>query len=144
MVAWDSNYSVGIAELDKQHRHLFEVFYVLLEIGGTSADLRRLTETLNALAAYTRDHFDTEEWYMAQAGYPDLETHKMTHVSFRKKIETLRADILSSTDKNPAEALMCLYNWLVTHVCGCDRQYIPYVKPLVANQAGAPYCKADR
>ena len=127
IIEWNQRYSVGIEELDEQHSRLFSIFYTLLEVGDISLKSKEVADALADLSAYTYEHFTVEEKYMAECGYPDLESHIRIHDAFRKKIGVLCSDKSEKQAKNLTEILSKLYEWLVTHVCSCDQQYVPYV-----------------
>jgi hemerythrin len=127
IVEWNERYSVGIKELDEQHRRLFDIFNTLLEAEATPRGSNKAADALTRLRTYTVEHFELEEQYMAKCGYPDLESHIHIHASFRKKIDALCSAKPREHDDNLMEMLGCLYEWLVTHVGSCDQQYVPYV-----------------
>ena len=124
-VEWCERHSVGIKELDEQHCRLFDIFYTLLEVDGTTQDQNIVADALISLRAYTYEHFATEERYMAECGYPDLESHRRIHNTFREKIENLYS--AKPGNQNLMVILRNLYEWLITHIGWCDQQYIPYV-----------------
>src|SRR3989339_1692924 len=126
-VEWDERYSVGVNELDEQHRGLFSIFYTLLEVRSTQQSLQEVADALAKLKAYTYNHFKLEEKYMAECDYPDLEDHRQIHNDFRQTIESFCSDILAAQKINRAELISSLYDWLVTHICSCDQQYKTYV-----------------
>ena len=124
---WNERYSVGIKELDEQHCQLFSIFYTLLEAGDIPQKAQEVADALAGLSAYTYEHFATEERYMAEWGYPGLANHIRIHNAFCKKVEALRSAKMANKDDNLMEILSTLYEWLITHVYSCDRQYLPYV-----------------
>ena len=124
---WCERYSVGIKELDEQHRRLFSIFYSLLEADDTPQGWLQVLDLLGSLKAYTHEHFELEERYMANCRYPELEGHRRIHDTFRKKVEVLCSTKSAKQEENLMYIISSLYEWLITHVCSCDQLYTPYV-----------------
>lgn len=127
LVEWTERYSVGIKELDEQHRHLFEIFFTLLEADDATLESSVVAKALASLKTYTHEHFELEEEYMSKCGYPDLESHISIHDSFREKVNDLCSDKSAREDETFMDILSSLYAWLVDHICSCDQLYAPYV-----------------
>ncbi len=74
---WDSNYELGIAEIDAQHQFLFERIRMIesaVAIGG-GADFVR--SVIADLEHYSAVHFAAEEALFARYHYPDSEAHRL-------------------------------------------------------------------
>jgi hemerythrin len=89
IINWDESYSVGVKELDEQHKQLFRMIDDLFESIDTVVDSQKVSDVLAGLREYASVHFETEERYMSECGYPDIENHKWTHEQFRKKVDNL-------------------------------------------------------
>ncbi|MCK6519793.1 hemerythrin family protein, partial [Myxococcota bacterium] len=79
---WTPGMSVGVPELDSQHRELFTRLNRLvaaIRAGRGSADV---APVLAFLDDYTREHFADEERVMERAGYPALAEHRAQHAGF--------------------------------------------------------------
>jgi hemerythrin len=131
LAEWNERYSVGIKELDDQHRHLFEIFFTLLEADDATLESSVVSKALANLKTYTYEHFELEEEYMSKCGYPDIESHIAIHDSFREKVEDLLSAKSARQDETFMDILSSLYTWLVDHICTCDQQYAPYVSGIM-------------
>ena len=67
---WDKHFETGLAEVDKQHRHLVDVINrfgdLLSQLEGVS--FKDIETVFNELAEYAQYHFKEEESMMSQVG----------------------------------------------------------------------------
>ncbi len=78
-ILWDNAYSLGIQEIDIQHKKLFEIvnrLYALDEEHSTKEELKTI---LYEFSDYMRTHFKDEEEYMNSIHFPELSEHKNIH-----------------------------------------------------------------
>ena len=71
LFAWNETYSIGVTEIDAQHRRLFSLadeLHSAMNAGKGKAVLRKV---LHDLITYTQTHFAAEERMMQKCGYPD-------------------------------------------------------------------------
>lgn len=130
---WSEKLTTGVAEIDEQHRSLFDWFAQLEE---AAADRRMMTAAyaLTRLKQYTRTHFTAEEKLMAENAYPRLDAHRAEHESFRKRLGDVQ--MLALTKDIGEEAVALLRDWLVKHIMVSDMDYVPYVRGLSATVGG--------
>lgn len=127
VISWDESYSVGVKELDEQHKQLFKTLDDLFESMDTAMDPQTVSDVLTILREYALVHFETEERYMSECGYPDLEDHKWAHEQFRKKVHDLCSDGAARPEQVLTDILNFLYEWLTNHILSCDKKYAPLV-----------------
>jgi hemerythrin-like metal-binding protein len=129
--AWSDALATGIPDIDRYHRHLFEVFEELrfAAQGGTQ---RAMTGNLmDRLLSGTMEHFAQEEAEMVATGYPHLEHHHAAHESFSDEVVALLQASVSGTTI-AAPVVIALAHRLVDHVMTHDQQlaaYLQAVKP---------------
>jgi hemerythrin len=66
---------------------------------------------------------------MRQGGFPELAHHLDLHAQFRADVRRMRAEW--AADDNPdlqAEIAAELSRWLIGHIQGADRAYIPWIR----------------
>lgn len=88
-----------------------------------------LEPILNQLFEYARLHFSHEEARMAAVGFPDLESHAAEHHEFFQHVSDLYSRFLEGNPDVVAELPTFLRAWLVKHIQGTDRNYVPYLLP---------------
>lgn len=125
---WSEQYSVGVAEIDRQHKHLVSLINGLHEVMKRGAQSLEIQALLEDLLAYTDFHFAAEEKLMAQANYPDLTVHKAKHASMRQEVQRLLAAAKSGGAAVSITLMSFLKNWLSRHIQGTDKEYVPAMR----------------
>jgi hemerythrin len=118
---WSPSLSVGVEEIDAQHRELFRRAYALVEAlkAGRRAEVGGLVEWLGQ---YAHEHFEAEEALMREVGYPGLAAHRDRHEEFRLQLRAL----VSEYERKGATPLVTLNlhnwlsDWLRLHVSSAD------------------------
>ena len=87
-----------------------------------------LGATLAELARYTVEHFQFEEQQMAAAGYPQLENHKRLHEKLVAQVVDFQRQFEAGSVTVTLDLMNFLSDWLVNHIKGVDRQYVPLLK----------------
>ena len=122
---WKAEYSVGIDEIDKQHRVLLDYFNLIedaVAAGGTWSSLHFI---LIQLHEFARIHFSVEEALMHLFGYPEVADHMGLHQAFFIKLKELEQQSLKTdVTKGTVEFL---HNWLVQHILGADKGYARHI-----------------
>ncbi len=127
IINWDESYSVGVKELDEQHKQLFKMLDDLFESMDTTVDSQTVSDILAGLREYALVHFETEEKYMSECGYPDIENHKCTHEQFRKKVDDLCSNGAARPEIILTDIIDFMYEWLTNHILSCDKKYATLV-----------------
>lgn len=129
---WSDAMSVGIPEIDAQHRELINLLNRLF-ISVVEHDKDKITiEILDALIDYTKTHFALEEELMQRAGYDALEfaAHKGTHQCFVEKVGSAAQKNLLEGKSVSFELIHFLKNWLRHHIMDTDKRYSECLKKL--------------
>ena len=132
---WDNLYSVGIINIDKQHKTFFRMFDKFNEKYASSAIVMTDDEVkmdiylyiLN-LRRYALNHFSLEEKYMLDYRYDSLTEHRRSHNEFIKKIFELEKDYYSSGKMNPKKINDFVLSWLDRHIKEKDKDLGGYLK----------------
>jgi len=131
-IPWSEKYSVGIVELDAQHRRLFELYNQLIEAMYRGESLKVLQDALNSLIEYVVVHFTTEEQYMQKYAYPEFDKHKKAHIFLRDKTLQIHRNFSEGKPVLTAEVITFLRNWLKDHVMNMDKKYSKHLKKMGA------------
>lgn len=120
---WSEEFSVGVPQLDDDHRTLFE----LVETLAAAADpvpLELINGILDALAEYVVAHFTREEAHQAALGFPELAKHRELHQQLLARMEAFRARLATDPAGFDVPALrVFLRRWLVSHILHEDMRY---------------------
>ena len=126
-LTWEDKYSVGIKEIDEQHKGLFDIINELYEAIKRNKNKEILTDIINKLVKYTEVHFDAEELLMSLYKYPELDEHKKQHGKFTAKIIEFRDNFNPTTLMTSLEVMEFLKQWWMHHVLDTDKQYSPFL-----------------
>ncbi|WP_036248162.1 bacteriohemerythrin [Methylobacter sp. BBA5.1] len=123
---WDTQLSTGIDEIDTHHQQIFKLINNLNEIIAANGEHQIRLRALDKLVAYIYYHFDAEEHFMRQNGYPEpffLE-HQIKHQAFIKKIAKEQLRCTSTPERITLELLDFLTNWFIDHIINVDKQIV--------------------
>ena len=140
LIDWSDDLSVGIEEIDQQHRILVGMLNELHEAIHQHKGTEATTQILKRLADYTLIHFSVEEGMMRLLDYPDYDEHKAEHDNLIEEIQELQTKVAAGKKSVNFELLHFLKLWLSNHIQESDRHYIPHfmshgIKSTQANKA---------
>lgn len=127
LLTWTDRYSVGIKEIDEQHKQLINMINELHEAMLAKQGKEALMTVLNKLANYCVSHFAMEEKLLSTHGYPEFADHKDKHVKMTTKVKALIADVQSGKSTISIEVMQFLRDWLDKHIMGTDKKYGPFL-----------------
>lgn len=125
---WNDKISVGIEELDEQHKQLLDLINRLYDamISGEQK-LQVARDVLNELMQYTIVHFAVEESLFRIFNYPDYEAHCAHHQELRAQVVDINRKVQSGEKMITPELLGFLRKWLSNHIMGEDKVYAPFL-----------------
>jgi hemerythrin len=126
---WTEDLSVGIGEIDAQHREFIRLMSDLPDELSESYDAKKAIERIISLEEYAGRHFGTEEMFMSVYGYPPAGAHKVLHDKFRSEIKLMRER--AEHEEKPAKILELnhtIYNWFVEHIKVTDMKLGAFLK----------------
>jgi hemerythrin-like metal-binding protein len=126
---WDDYMSVGVPEIDKQHRDLIAAINRLYEIvmKGDLGEMRAARQrALDDLDEYVRHHFTSEEKFMEDISYPGLAEHRHMHKDFARRIEGFRTDLRNGDLLLTSELMKTMLQWFRDHFLDEDGKYAEF------------------
>jgi hemerythrin len=123
MYGWQDSYSVGVLAFDKAHQKLFTCFNDFYSALKDHKPQDKIGEILEQTLAYTKQHFDSEEQWLASKNYPDLAVHKEQHRKFQAQIQGLIEDNRAGKIGLSGTVSKTLREWLTGHIMEIDQQY---------------------
>jgi hemerythrin len=121
---WEDKYSVGVMEIDDQHKRMFGIINELLEAINTNTTTDHLEHIINELINYKKFHFTTEEKYFKEFNYDGATEHITKHHEFGDKLIAIKADYAEYNPEFAFKLADFVEDWLVHHIMGIDRKYI--------------------
>lgn len=127
LFTWSDEYSVGIKEIDEQHKKLFDIINELHDAMKEAKGKAVLGKVIKELISYTEFHFSTEEILLQNCKYPDFNQHKLKHDDFTRKVKEFEQKYLSGAALLSQEIVQFLRDWLVKHIKESDKQYSLFI-----------------
>jgi hemerythrin len=122
-LVWEDKYSVGVVEIDNQHKRMFAVINELLDAINTGTTADHLGNIIESLVKYKIFHFETEEKYFRDFNYEEAEAHTAKHHEFNQKLTTLKEKHPEYTVEFAFELVDFLEDWLIDHLMVVDQKY---------------------
>jgi len=122
LITWSSMFSVGVGEIDNQHKKLIDLINQLNDAmqAGKSTDV--LGKVLAELVNYTVYHFGYEESLMGQHKYEDSPAHKDEHKKFVATAGDFKKKFDSGSAVISVEIMNFLRDWLTNHIMKTDKK----------------------
>lgn len=120
VIIWTDKLSIGVAEIDNQHRRLVALINELHDAIAVGRDRETLAKVLDELMDYTFYHFDTEERLMRDHRYMERGLHENQHRELTKTAAELQAAVKTGNANLTWTTLHFLKDWLNHHILGAD------------------------
>jgi hemerythrin-like metal-binding protein len=127
LCVWSDDYSVGIKEIDEQHKRLFDIINELHNAMKEAKAKSVLGKVIKDLIDYTEFHFSSEEILLKNCKYPDFNQHKLIHDQFTVKVKEFEQKYLNGTVLLSQEIVQFLKDWLIKHIKESDKQYSMFI-----------------
>ncbi len=125
--SWKSTYSVGVKELDRQHRTIMDRLDELHE-GMLSGKVNEAAAPLiGDLVSLAGEHFATEERLMESTDFPGLADHRAAHQRLSRRV----GEFISRHDAGDRAAycqfMYYVRDWITKHMEKEDQEYAPWL-----------------
>jgi hemerythrin len=120
---WTRDLSVGVEEIDSQHKELFKMINDLDAAIKKGKAKKEIGELIGFLDGYIVNHFSTEEKYMTAWAYPDYPYHRKKHEWFIEEFAGIKKKL---EDGAPLVEIIGLSNnllitWFSNHIRTTDK-----------------------
>lgn len=143
---WTEKMSVGLKELDDDHKQIIKAINQLEANAGKEARGQVVRQCLLGLRRYAEFHFAREEKVLGVTDFPGLEVQKSEHRDFIEKIRGVSQRFDEDPEDTCAfindELLTFLRDWLTHHILIEDMAYKPFVERNADASAAARGFKA--
>ena len=123
---WKPDYSVGVLEIDEQHKSLFETAKHLLDLYQSDGANDELFAVIRKMFEIADSHFEYEENMLRDIGYPELDAHRESHQELSRTIRSFVKRLRSGQPNLFEEMQQTMKNWLVSHLLREDGAYKLY------------------
>ena len=122
-IEWKDEYSVGIKEIDDQHKYFISLLNDLYNAIMAGKSRKELKDLFSYLADYAEQHFTTEEKYFDEFNYEGAAEHKLKHQEMRDEIEKIKNMDDEKEIDFYGNIVYFLKNWLEEHLAEMDQKY---------------------
>jgi hemerythrin len=138
-IEWHDGLSVGVVEIDNQHKELIRRKNVLDAAIAQGKGAEELIKLCRFLEFYIVAHFELEEFFMNQFGYYGYRTHKDVHRDFIGRFFTFKAQLerQGSTDELVRQVGDFIADWLSKHILHEDQEFGVFLKSRLGKTAAA-------
>jgi hemerythrin len=115
VLQWREEFSVGIEEVDHEHRELIELIRGLQEDLLQGADTDKVIEVLGEIFAQISAHFALEEKMMRRTQYPAYADHKEDHETLLDDLRDIMDDVEDDGVLDESQLTDDLDRWFSDH-----------------------------
>ena len=119
-LVWSKILSVGVDEIDEDHRKLIQIFNILNHAVAEGDSPEYLAATLEELINCTVWHFSHEERLMLKHRYPETAQHKAEHRELIQTAKELQQAVLQAGKPMVDQQVEFLERWLTEHILTAD------------------------
>lgn len=132
MAMIEPGYSIGIDEIDAQHARWIGIIEEFRSVGlkhlVDQAGFVAAERALEELLKYTRIHFASEEKFIAEHKYPELEVHKMKHRELEGHVVKLLNEVRThKSNLTPLKLNLLATIWLFEHINQEDGKFARFI-----------------
>ncbi|HBA89197.1 MAG TPA: hemerythrin [Geobacter sp.] len=122
-IEWNPTLSIGVLEIDIQHKILFEKFNAFVGAYESNEDPEEGIRMFWFLEAYAITHFKDEEKLMQQVNFPHYTAHRQKHLAFNDEVGRFkeRLKVEGPSQKLFASMASFISGWLIEHISTIDR-----------------------
>jgi hemerythrin len=138
VVAWDENFCVGVAQLDKEHKYLVDLINSFYDACAKKSPIECLDVFLKELVDYASYHFESEELMMRELGYVEFTEHKKRHAFFVKTVVEMKTEFEEERKDISVVTLTFLIHWMRHHIQFEDTEFGRFATQNVSTRVPKP------
>ena len=115
VLQWREEFSIGIEEVDHEHRELIELIRNLQQNLQAGADVDEVINVLGEIYAQIAAHFALEEKMMRKTRYPALADHKEDHETLLDDLRDIMDEVEDEGVLDEAQLTDDLDRWFSDH-----------------------------
>ena len=126
-IQWSEELSVGIEQIDSQHKELIRIANGLISAVAKQRGERVINNVVRRLRNYTVFHFNSEEKLMEIVRYPKRGEHGHEHVKLKQNVKGFQRDLYKGEKLTAEDVLNFLKIWLLKHILHSDRMLADFI-----------------
>lgn len=125
-IEWHNGLNLGVKQIDSEHKKLISMINAVLNQLKHN-DEAALDKLLGQLREYTVYHFKSEEKYMKEWEYPEIEKHRQIHKQLKERVKLLQSARFHKENVSWDEMRELLSGWLLEHILREDYKIAQFV-----------------
>jgi hemerythrin-like metal-binding protein len=124
---WDQEYSVGVPEIDGQHKELMNLLNEVIYHSSDNKEEERIyfDKRIENTVKFIATHFETEEQYLSKTDYEKYTEHKLEHKNLLEKMQNIKDEVQNNKLEVDLFSLTeYLKDWFVNHIKVYDKNDI--------------------
>ena len=136
---WTEDLSVGVTEIDNQHKELFRRRNDLIDAIAAGRGHDELVRLTSFLETYIVTHFGLEEYYMTRFCYPRRDAHHQEHLDFMREFFEIKhtVQVVGPTNELVGRTGDFIIRWLRDHITIVDKEFGVFLREKLGNTAHA-------
>lgn len=129
-IQWDNDLNTGNPVVDGQHQELCRRVGLLVDACREGGAKKAVQDTIGFIEAYMDEHFATEEKFMIEINFPDIEEHKAEHREFCTQVDRIKKLFgIHGADYSLAiDSINTIFSWVGSHIHGRDKAFCRYIQ----------------
>ncbi len=122
-ITWQDAYSVGVMEIDNQHKNLVAITNELFEAINSGVTVEKIKRVTDSLVEFKVEHFATEEKYFKEFNYELADEHIAEHQRFNDTVGSLSREYGQDAITFAFKLVDFIEDWLIKHMMIDDQRY---------------------
>lgn len=121
---WRSEYSIGIDDIDDQHKYLLRLLARVGQLADGGKGGREALKLIGELQDYAAFHLGSEEHMMRSEAVPaaHVDRHLAAHTQYWRGVAEFEERLKGGDPVAVADLNEFLQRWWVDHICSVDRE----------------------
>jgi len=117
-MSWNSDYEIGIAEIDNEHKDIIDNYEKLYNYMKSGEGHNYYDEIVGFMKNYVDTHFSHEEAFQEKIAYPLRADHAKRHDDFKRKVDEIISEHESKVASNMDLIRINLFlkDWIIHHI----------------------------
>lgn len=123
LIEWRDDFSVGLPEVDHEHREMIAMINTLQLESAGNTEIASVLAALGEIHARISAHFALEEKCMTSLGYEGYREHKADHERLLDDLREIMDEVTTTGRFDPEALGTRLSAWFVGHFSTLDARF---------------------
>ncbi len=119
---WESRFETGVGEMDRRHRHEFEMINRVHKAVVEDNPRDRIEAEMALLIEDVEEHFRVEEDFMTRLRFPQADAHREEHEDLLNRLRQYKSEFVNGEMTPAYQFLELVHSWFIRHLEGPDKE----------------------